>query len=47
MLGHLSALEHLTKVEGCVAYNLGTGAGVSVLEIIRVCFGSPLTSYFI
>jgi UDP-glucose 4-epimerase len=30
--GHLAALEHLA--EGCDAYNLGTGSGASVLEVI-------------
>jgi UDP-glucose 4-epimerase len=30
--GHVAALNHLTK--GCNVYNLGTGNGVSVLEII-------------
>ncbi len=32
-LGHLAALEHLEN--GCVEYNLGTGNGASVLEIIE------------
>jgi UDP-glucose 4-epimerase len=31
--GHLAALEHAQP--GTVVYNLGTGAGVSVLEIIK------------
>lgn len=31
-LGHVDALSHLTK--GCRAYNLGTGCGYSVLEVI-------------
>jgi UDP-glucose 4-epimerase len=34
-LGHLAALEKLSEVEGCVAVNLGTGRGYSVLEILR------------
>lgn len=32
--GHLAALEALQDVEGCVAVNLGTGRGYSVLEMI-------------
>lgn len=32
--GHLSALEALADGHGCVPYNLGTGVGYSVLEII-------------
>ncbi|MHC4548237.1 MAG: UDP-glucose 4-epimerase GalE [Planctomycetota bacterium] len=32
--GHLAALRALPRVEGCVAYNLGTGRGYSVLEVI-------------
>ncbi|ORX63828.1 UDP-glucose 4-epimerase [Basidiobolus meristosporus CBS 931.73] len=32
--GHLSALKKLQSNPGCVAYNLGTGRGYSVLEII-------------
>lgn len=31
--GHLAALEHLD--DGCEAYNLGTGTGYSVLDIIK------------
>jgi UDP-glucose 4-epimerase len=34
-LGHLAALEALPRTEGCVAYNLGTGTGTSVLEMVR------------
>ncbi len=34
-LGHLSALEALPRTEGCVAFNLGTGSGTSVLEMVR------------
>jgi len=34
-LGHLAALDALEHVEGCVAYNLGTGTGYSVLEVIE------------
>ena len=32
--GHLAALEHLAP--GCAAYNLGTGKGHSVLELLEV-----------
>ena len=31
--GHLAALDHLE--EGCEAFNLGTGTGASVLEVIE------------
>lgn len=34
-LGHLQAYLHLTKQTGFKAYNLGTGQGVSVLELIK------------
>lgn len=34
-LGHLAALGSLDKVEGCVAVNLGTGRGFSVLEMVE------------
>ncbi len=34
VLGHLAALAALAKTEGCVAVNLGTGQGSSVLEMI-------------
>lgn len=34
--GHLAALEALAGVEGCVAVNLGTGRGYSVLEMIAM-----------
>lgn len=33
-LGHLAALESLDNIEGCVAVNLGTGRGFSVLEMV-------------
>ena len=33
--GHLKALEKLTKNPGCVVYNLGTGNGFSVLEMVK------------
>ncbi len=34
-LGHLAALDALPQIHGCVAYNLGTGTGYSVLEMVR------------
>ena len=34
-VGHLKALEKLTGQTGCVAYNLGTGRGNSVLEAVH------------
>lgn len=33
-LGHLAALEKLSTNPGCVAYNLGSGTGSTVLEMI-------------
>lgn len=41
--GHALALQKLLDTQdiGCVAYNLGTGTGTSVLEMIQVCFQSP------
>jgi UDP-glucose 4-epimerase len=33
--GHLKALEHLEKETGAEAYNLGTGRGSSVLDVIK------------
>ena len=32
--GHLAALDALPETKGCVAYNLGTGRGSSVLEVV-------------
>ncbi len=32
--GHIKALEKLEQNPGCVEYNLGTGKGYSVLEVI-------------
>lgn len=34
-LGHIKALEKITAGHGAEAYNLGTGTGYSVLEVIR------------
>jgi len=34
-VGHLAALESLKRKTGCVAYNLGTGKGNSVLEAVK------------
>lgn len=33
-VGHLKALDKLNTQQGCVAYNLGTGQGYSVLEMV-------------
>ena len=33
--GHVAALRHLERAPGWIAVNLGTGQGVSVLEILR------------
>ena len=33
--GHVAALEKLDDVDGCVALNLGTGRGYSVLEVLH------------
>ncbi|MEN8193545.1 MAG: UDP-glucose 4-epimerase GalE [Bacteroidota bacterium] len=33
--GHLKALEKLTHNPGCVVYNLGTGNGYSVLDMVK------------
>jgi len=34
-IGHLKALEHKTNVQGVYTYNLGTGHGYSVFDIIK------------
>lgn len=34
-IGHVKTLERLQKAQGIVAYNLGTGRGNSVLEMVR------------
>lgn len=34
-LGHIKALDRLLKVKGCEVYNLGTGKGYSVLEMVH------------
>lgn len=34
-VGHLKALDKVAEKTGCVAYNLGTGRGYSVLEMIK------------
>lgn len=33
--GHLAALQKLEENPGCVAYNLGTGVGSTVLEMVH------------
>ena len=34
-IGHIKALDRLLKVDGCEVYNLGTGKGYSVLDVIH------------
>lgn len=34
-MGHLKALEYTEKFEGVEAINLGTGNGISVLELVN------------
>ncbi len=44
-LGHLAALRALDQTRGCVAFNLGTGTGYSVLEMVeaaRKASGRPI-----
>lgn len=33
--GHIKALDRLLKVDGCEVYNLGTGKGYSVLDVVK------------
>lgn len=33
--GHVAALEHMPQSGGCEAYNLGTGKGYSVLDVVK------------
>lgn len=33
---HLAALQHLSENHGCMTYNIGTGRGYSVLQMIQV-----------
>jgi len=33
--GHIAALQHLAKKPGYVVYNLGTGIGLSVLDMVN------------
>ncbi|MBA3684765.1 MAG: UDP-glucose 4-epimerase GalE [Planctomycetes bacterium] len=43
--GHLAALDRLDRGPGCIAYNLGTGRGYSVLEMVAALgavVGRPL-----
>ncbi len=43
--GHVAALRALDRVDGCVAVNLGTGQGHSVLEVVEaaaVAVGRPI-----
>jgi UDP-glucose 4-epimerase len=32
--GHLAALDHIDRLDGAIAVNLGTGTGTSVLEVV-------------
>jgi UDP-glucose 4-epimerase len=34
-IGHIKALDRLLKVNGCEVYNLGTGKGYSVLDVVK------------
>lgn len=34
-IGHVKAVERITDKCGCVVYNLGTGIGYSVLDMVR------------
>ena len=34
-IGHIRALDRLLKVKGCEVYNLGTGKGYSVLDVVK------------
>ena len=34
-LGHIKALDRLLKVKGCEVYNLGTGKGYSVRDVVK------------
>lgn len=35
-LGHIAALSKIGNIDGCQAVNLGTGTGISVLEVINM-----------
>ena len=39
--GHVAALKYLAKHQGVHTWNLGTGTGYSVLEMVRA-FGLPV-----
>ena len=44
--GHIRALEFLKKFSGCKTFNLGTGNGYSVLQVIKTaeqCMGSSIS----
>jgi len=48
-LGHLKALDKTVGAPGCSVYNLGTGKGLSVLELVRAfeeASGIPLPTRF-
>jgi UDP-glucose 4-epimerase len=44
---HLAALERLKDRPGCPVYNIGTGVGYSVLEVVRAmeCVSGRKVSY--
>lgn len=48
--GHLAALDYITSVTGIFTWNLGTGRGTSVLQVIRAfscAAGKPLPYSFV
>ncbi|MBM3658623.1 MAG: UDP-glucose 4-epimerase GalE [Actinobacteria bacterium] len=43
--GHLAALDHIDRLDGAIAVNLGTGVGSSVLDVVhaaRAATGQPI-----
>ena len=47
--GHLKAVEKLNQKPGCVTYNLGTGKGYSVIEMVKAfenASGKPIPFKF-
>jgi UDP-glucose 4-epimerase len=38
--GHLAALDAMEGLQGAEAFNLGTGLGSSVLELIKAMYGA-------
>jgi UDP-glucose 4-epimerase len=48
--GHIAALKKIALAPGLVTYNLGTGKGYSVLELVQAfekCTGKPLPHKFV